>query len=80
MLEVGGEIDWGDENVDEAIEDENIDYNISLEESGIVVEAAGHEGGIATASKAYTILDNPSTRNDFINQLFEVCKFCIFLD
>lgn len=80
MLEVGGEIDWGDENIDEAIEDENIDYNISLEESGIVVEAAGHEGGIATGSKAYTILDNPSTRNDFINQLFEVCKFCIFLD
>lgn len=75
MLEVGGEIDWGDENVDEAIEDENIDYNISLEESGIVVEAAGHEGGIATGSKAYTILDNPSTRNDFINQLFELEAF-----
>lgn len=73
-LEVGGEIDWGDGNVEEAIAGD-IDYNISLEESGIVVEAAGHEGGNATGTEAYTILDNPSTRNDFINQLFELEAF-----
>lgn len=50
----------------------DIDYNISLEESGIVVEAAGHEGGTATGTEAYRVLDNPATRDDFINQLFEV--------
>ncbi|XP_060829131.1 CDK5 regulatory subunit-associated protein 3 [Bombus pascuorum] len=73
-LEAGGEIDWGDGNVEEAVLGD-IDYNISLEESGIVVEAVGHEGGIATGTEAYTVLDNPSTRNDFINQLFELEAF-----
>lgn len=46
--------------------------NISLEESGIVVEAAGQEGGVASGREALTILDNPVTRNDFIDQLLEV--------
>lgn len=70
-LDAGGDIDWNDENVEQSTTGE-IDYNISLEESGIVVEAAGHEGGMATGSDAYTILDNPTTRSEFINQLFEV--------
>lgn len=70
-LDAGGDIDWGDENVEQSTVRE-IDYNISLEESGIVVEAAGHEGGVATGYEAYTILDNPITRSEFINQLFEV--------
>lgn len=65
-----GDIDWGDEDVEQPAAE--IDYNISLEESGIVVETAGHEGGVATGSDAYTILDNPVTRSEFINQLFEV--------
>ncbi|XP_076625123.1 CDK5 regulatory subunit-associated protein 3 isoform X1 [Colletes latitarsis] len=90
-LDVGGEIDWGDGNVevvpenidwgDENVEEvvpENIDYNISLEESGIVVEAAGHDGGIANDTEAYTILDNPSTRTDFIDQLYELEAFFTF--
>lgn len=50
----------------------DIDFNIALEESGIVVEAAGHEGGIATDNEALTIMDNPITRRDFIDQLLEV--------
>lgn len=70
-LNVEGDIDWGDESAEQPIAEE-IDYTISLEESGIVVEAAGHEGGVATGSQAYTILDNPTTRSEFINQLFEV--------
>lgn len=73
-LDAEGDIDWGD-GVIEEVPAEEIDYDISLEESGIVVEAAGHEGGTATGSEAYTILDNPSTRNDFINQLFEIEAF-----
>lgn len=67
----GGEIDWGDGNIEE-VAPADIDYNVSLEESGIVVEAAGHEGGHATGTEAYTILDNPTTRSEFINDLFEV--------
>lgn len=39
------------------------------------MEATGHEGGNATGTEAYTILDNPSTRDDFINQLFELEAF-----
>ena len=70
-LDAGGDIDWGDEDAEQPVA-EQIDYNISLEESGIVVEAAGQEGGTARGSEAYTILDNPTTRSEFINQLFEV--------
>jgi len=70
-LYIGGDIDWEDKGMEQPIIGE-IDYNISLEESGIVVEAAGHEGGTAMGSEAYTILDNPTTRSEFINQLFEV--------
>ncbi|XP_014475688.1 PREDICTED: CDK5 regulatory subunit-associated protein 3 [Dinoponera quadriceps] len=69
-----GDIDWGDESLEQPATEE-INYNISLEESGIVVEAVGHEGGAATGCDAYTILDNPVTRVDFINQLFELEAF-----
>ncbi|XP_046493249.1 CDK5 regulatory subunit-associated protein 3 [Neodiprion pinetum] len=69
-----GDIDWGNiESVDGTAEE--IDFNISLEESGIVVEAAGLDGGIATGTEALTVLDNPSTRNDFIDQLLELESF-----
>lgn len=71
-LAAEGDIDWGDVNVEQIAEGE-IDYNISLE-SGIVVEADGHDGGVATGKEALTVLDNPSTRNEFIDQLFEVLE------
>ncbi|XP_034933586.1 CDK5 regulatory subunit-associated protein 3 [Chelonus insularis] len=75
-LDEGGEIDWGDINVvEENNEALDIDLNISLEESGIVVESAGHEGGVATGDEALTILDNPKIRNDFIDQLLELEAF-----
>lgn len=70
-LSAGGDIDWGDGGAEQSATEE-VDYNISLEESGIVVEATGHEGGVARGHEAYTILDNPKTRFEFINQLFEV--------
>ncbi|XP_078036546.1 CDK5 regulatory subunit-associated protein 3 [Augochlora pura] len=76
-LENGAEIDWGEENVEEVAPADGIDFNVSLEESGIVVEAAGIEGGVANGTEAYKILDNPSTRNDFINQLYELEAFLI---
>ena len=66
-----GEIDWGDAEV-EHVHVPDIDFNISLEESGIVVEDSGNDGGTAIRNEALTILDNPASRNDFIDQLFEV--------
>lgn len=66
-----GEIDWGNIEAADGTAEE-IDFNISLEESGIVVEAAGLDGGIATGVEALTVLDNPATRNEFIDQLLEV--------
>ncbi|KAK0160144.1 hypothetical protein PV328_007580 [Microctonus aethiopoides] len=73
----GNDINWGDVDAIEAnmYDNNDIDYNLSLEESGIVVEAAGHEGGNATGNDALTIIDNPSTRNDFIDQLLELEAF-----
>ena len=70
----GGEIDWGGINEDaaEIPPAEGINFDISLEESGIVVEGTGNDGGDATGSQALRILDNPETRNYFIDQLFEV--------
>ncbi|TGZ37222.1 CDK5 regulatory subunit-associated protein 3 [Temnothorax longispinosus] len=73
-LDTEDDIDWGDENAEQPTAAE-IYCNISLEESGIVVEASGHEGGVATGSEAHTILDNPTTRSEFINQLFELEAF-----
>ncbi|KYM80581.1 CDK5RAP3-like protein [Atta colombica] len=72
-LDTRGDIDWGEEGAEQSIME--IDYNISLEESGIVVETVGHEGGVATGCEAYTVLDNPTMRSEFINQLFELEAF-----
>lgn len=72
-----GDIDWGNlDNVDNnpAINAE-IDFNISLEESGIVVEDAGIDGGVAKGNDAYGILDNPRTRNQIIDDLMELEAF-----
>lgn len=71
-LDAGGDIDWGDAAEQPAGEETDYNVDISWEESGIVVEAAGQEGGMAVGTEAYTILDNPTTRSEFINQLFEV--------
>jgi hypothetical protein len=49
------------------------DISISLGESGIVVESLGTEGGVAKGMEAFTLLDNPNTRNTFIDELNEVC-------
>lgn len=49
-----------------------IDYNISLEDSGIKVESSGLAGGVAKNDQALTILDSPSYRDQFLDELFEV--------
>lgn len=72
-VETGGEIDWG------ATEDEDFEIvqssDIDLEESGIVVEKSGMDGGVARGGEALTLLDNPKMRDLLINELHEVEAF-----
>lgn len=73
-----GEIDWGNldsTEVSNAPAAQEIDFNISLEESGIVVEQTGIDGGVAKGNDAYTLLDNPRTRNQTIDELLELESF-----
>ncbi|XP_047025908.1 CDK5 regulatory subunit-associated protein 3 [Helicoverpa zea] len=75
--DAGGEIDWG--NIDVAAP-ENVDLSadlahVSLEESGIVLEEQGVCGGVARGKDALTLLDNPATRNQIIDQLVELESF-----
>ncbi|CAH0546182.1 unnamed protein product [Brassicogethes aeneus] len=70
------DIDWGTLNNDEGFEMVNhLDVDINLEESGIVVEKSGLDGGIARGDEALTILDNPKTREQIINNLMEILAF-----
>jgi hypothetical protein len=39
------------------------------------VELSGTEGGVAKGMEAFTLLDNPNTRNTFIDELNEVCRY-----
>lgn len=74
-----GEIDWGD--VGNADIPAEIDFNISLEDSGIKVEGSGLSGGIAKGEEALTLLDSPSHRDQFLDEIFEVgliyCKIFV---
>ena len=38
-----------------------------------MMESSGTEGGVAKDMEALTLLDNPITRNTFIDELNEVC-------
>ncbi|CAK1543840.1 unnamed protein product [Leptosia nina] len=74
--DTGGEIDWG--NLDAAPGDVDLSVevsNISLEESGIIVEDHGVGGGVARGKEALSLLDNPTTRNQLIDQLVELESF-----
>lgn len=51
------------------------DLKSNFEESGIVVEQTGNNGGVATGKEALTILDNPNTQEQIINNLIELGAF-----
>ncbi|KAM7344774.1 CDK5RAP3 protein homolog [Cochliomyia hominivorax] len=71
--DVGGDIDWGIESSPaEAVE---INFDIPIEEYGIVVEGAGMDGGIAKGDQAYTLLDSPNYRERFTDELYELEAF-----
>lgn len=65
--ENNAQIDWGDIGEAGAIAD------ISLEESGIVVADSGLDGGVARGEEAFTVLDSPLHRDQFIDEIYEVC-------
>lgn len=73
---VEGDIDWGGIEVDDgAGQDQQIDFDISLEESGIVVEGGGMSGGVARNEEAFTVLDAEKYRDQFIDELYELESF-----
>ncbi|XP_037043237.1 CDK5RAP3-like protein [Bradysia coprophila] len=71
LAEDDGAIDWGDVGEAEAI------VNVSLEESGIVVADSGLDGGVARGEEAFTVLDNPFHRDQFIDEVFELQAFLL---
>ncbi|KAJ8959360.1 hypothetical protein NQ318_022046 [Aromia moschata] len=78
-----GEIDFEISTDDNAIdfgetaggENQDIDWEVNLEESGIVVEKSGLDGGVATGDEALSLLDNPKTHEQIINNLVELSAF-----
>lgn len=68
-----GDIDWGIES--SPTEGVEINFDIPIEEYGIVVEGAGMDGGIAKGDQAYTILDSPNYRERFTDELYELESF-----
>ncbi|XP_016979554.2 CDK5RAP3-like protein [Drosophila rhopaloa] len=69
----GGNIDWGIESAPtDAVE---INFDIPVEEYGIVVEGTGMDGGTAKGDQAYTLLDSPSYRDRFLDEIFELESF-----
>lgn len=75
MAEVQGDIDWGDVQLDGGQAEHAIDFDISLEESGIVVEGGGLSGGVARDEEALTVLDSVKYRDQFIDELYELESF-----
>ncbi|EDX07994.1 GD25236 [Drosophila simulans] len=69
----GGNIDWGIESAPtNAVE---INFDIPVEEYGIVVEGTGMDGGTAKGDQAYTLLDSPNYRDRFLDEIFELESF-----
>ncbi|XP_050677763.1 CDK5RAP3-like protein isoform X2 [Leptidea sinapis] len=69
------EIDWGNLNATADVNVSGEISGVSLEESGIVVEAQGVAGGVARGREALRLLDHPATRNQIIDQLVELESF-----
>ncbi|XP_068216129.1 CDK5 regulatory subunit-associated protein 3 [Palaemon carinicauda] len=73
----GEDIDWGNLGTAEPVE---IDWGIGEAEvdiatDEIVIEDSGVEGGIARDTEAMTLLQNPKTRQQFIDELYEIEGF-----
>ncbi|KAK4873182.1 hypothetical protein RN001_015211 [Aquatica leii] len=72
------EIDWGSLSNDDGFEIvDHGDFDVNLDDTGIVVEKTGNDGGIARGTDAFTVLDNPKTRDTFLNDLIELEAFLL---
>ncbi|XP_036331698.1 CDK5RAP3-like protein [Rhagoletis pomonella] len=69
----GVDIDWGIEGAPSDVVE--INFDIPIEEYGIVVQGAGMDGGIAKGEQAFTILDSPSYRDRFLDEIYELDSF-----
>ncbi|XP_063230734.1 CDK5 regulatory subunit-associated protein 3 [Bacillus rossius redtenbacheri] len=73
-MQESGEVDWGIKITSaDGITNETAD--ISVEGSGIEVESSGVEGGVARGEEAYTVMDNPATKNTLLDDLKELEAF-----
>lgn len=70
-----GDIDWGIEETN----DNEINFDISLKDTGITIESSGMEGGVAKNNEALSVLDHPHYRDQFLDELFEVNFIIIIL-
>lgn len=69
------DIDWGNLATDQPVE---IDWGIGetdIATDDIVIEDSGVEGGVAKDTEAMTLLYNPKTRGQFIDELYELEGF-----
>ncbi|KAB0799034.1 hypothetical protein PPYR_06914 [Photinus pyralis] len=73
------EIDWGTlSSTDDGFEIvDHTDLDANMDDTGIVVEKSGIDGGIARGHQAFTLLDNPKTRDQFLNDLMELEAFLL---
>ncbi|KAH8314316.1 hypothetical protein KR059_000988, partial [Drosophila kikkawai] len=69
----GANIDWGIESAPAAAVE--INFDIPVEEYGIVVEGTGMDGGTAKGDQAYTLLDSPNYRDRFLDEIYELESF-----
>ncbi|XP_076034659.1 CDK5 regulatory subunit-associated protein 3 isoform X2 [Oratosquilla oratoria] len=71
-----GEIDWGNLATEEA---QGINWGVGEEGEtstvDIIVEDSGVAGGVAKDAEALSVLGNPKTRNQFIDELLELEGF-----
>nr|CAG4642580.1 EOG090X07S9 [Evadne anonyx] len=69
-----GDIDWGQIDMLNDAHEAVIDFSVT-DDTGIIVQEDGVEGGIARDSEALTLLDYHKTRNTFIDEILELETF-----
>lgn len=66
-----GDIDWGQIDMLPDAHEAVIDFSIT-DDTGIIIQEDGVEGGVAKDNEALTLLDYHKTRNSFIDDIIEV--------
>lgn len=69
-------IDWNNVSIDDGFEIvEHSDLDGKIEEAPVIIDNSGNDIGIARGNEAYTVLDNPKTRDLFLKDLSELEAF-----